>query len=618
MLAKAAPTTRWSLLIFLLVWSLSAVYMGVNLRRGWVPHDEGILAQAAERILHGEMPHRDFNDPYTGGLAYLDASAFSVFGAKLLVLRYVLFAFFLAWVPALFAAAREFCRPWPAAGITLLAVTWSVPNYSAAMPSWFCLFFATFGTLALLKYIRQPRTYLLVLAGLCGGFSFLIKSPGLFFVAGALLFLVYREQSLARDSLPAPGPTPYYSAFVLVCLAVFCVALAKMVLPGGGIPDFLHFVLPALAISILLAFREFRPATSNDSARFKSLLGMVIPFLFSFCIPLLILLVVYWLRHATHELITGLFVFHLKRLSFARKYPPHPIIFIPSIVLAFMLTEAEPRGGFRRFVPGLKIVFAALFLASCFFFRRTYLLALDAAWGAVPVLTVATVALLWRLFRENESRATADQQIFLLLSVTALCSLIQFPFSIPIYFCYVAPLTVLAVAAVLSNFPQALRANICTAAVFFGLFAVFAFRPGFLTHQSDRYSPDEQMVPLALPRAGGLRITESDAALYGELIPFVQQHASGQPILAGPDCPEVYFLAGLRNPTRAFFDSFQDFAAYQAELKNAIDRPDFIKVAVINREPEFSLDQFYFIESLVISRFPESKQIGTFTVYWRP
>ena len=74
---------RKSLAIFLLVWIFAAVYLGLNLNCGWVPHDEGILGQSAVRILHGELPHRDFEEPYTGGLGYLDAAAFRLFGVNL-------------------------------------------------------------------------------------------------------------------------------------------------------------------------------------------------------------------------------------------------------------------------------------------------------------------------------------------------------------------------------------------------------------------------------------------------------------------------------------------------------------------------------------------------------
>jgi hypothetical protein len=68
--------SRWSVLPFLVVWLLSAVYLGVNLKRCRVPHDDGMPGQAAECVLQGEMPHRDFEDPYTGGLSYVHAAAF--------------------------------------------------------------------------------------------------------------------------------------------------------------------------------------------------------------------------------------------------------------------------------------------------------------------------------------------------------------------------------------------------------------------------------------------------------------------------------------------------------------------------------------------------------------
>ena len=45
----------------------------------------------------------------------------------------------------------------------------------------------------------------------------------------------------------------------------------------------------------------------------------------------------------------------------------------------------------------------------------------------------------------------------ILLSVCATCSLVQFPFAGPIYFCYIAPLALLTVAALLASFPETPR-----------------------------------------------------------------------------------------------------------------------------------------------------------------
>src|SRR5215831_11435632 len=124
--------------ILLVVWIISAVYVGGFIDRGWIPHDEGTLAQSAERVLDGELPHRDFDEIYAGTFKFL--------GANLIYIRYVFFAFFLMFVPALYAIALRFASPWLAAAITLLGVVWSVPNYFAGLPSWYNLFFAVLGT----------------------------------------------------------------------------------------------------------------------------------------------------------------------------------------------------------------------------------------------------------------------------------------------------------------------------------------------------------------------------------------------------------------------------------------------------------------------------------------
>src|SRR6185436_3514147 len=121
--------------------------------RGWVPHDEGLIGQTAERVLAGELPHRDFDDVYTGGLAYVNAGAMRVLGVNLRSPRIVLVALFLLCVPALFYAATRFASPLAAGITTLVAVAWSLPNYTASLPSWYNLIFAVLGAAALLRFV---------------------------------------------------------------------------------------------------------------------------------------------------------------------------------------------------------------------------------------------------------------------------------------------------------------------------------------------------------------------------------------------------------------------------------------------------------------------------------
>jgi hypothetical protein len=112
---------------------VSIGYMLLFIDRGWIPHDEGTLAQSAERVLSGEVPHRDFVHGYTGGLAYLNALAFKLFGMNLLALRYALLAAFVAWVVVFYHAATRLTSVLGAVVVTLTAVFWSVPNYPAGM-----------------------------------------------------------------------------------------------------------------------------------------------------------------------------------------------------------------------------------------------------------------------------------------------------------------------------------------------------------------------------------------------------------------------------------------------------------------------------------------------------
>jgi len=100
-------STRIYWFILLIVWAASALYMASHLLRGWVPHDEGAFAESADRVLEGQLPHRDFVELYTGRLSFVHALAFRLMSVNLATLRYVLFAAFLTWIPAAYYAATN-------------------------------------------------------------------------------------------------------------------------------------------------------------------------------------------------------------------------------------------------------------------------------------------------------------------------------------------------------------------------------------------------------------------------------------------------------------------------------------------------------------------------------
>lgn len=609
--AVLAPPSAF---VLIAVWIAAAVYVSGFVNRGWVPHDEGILAQSAERVLMGELPHRDYDESYTGGLTYLHATALLVFGVKLSSLRIVLLLAFLAFVPAVYAIALRASSPVTAGLITLLVVAWSVPNYFASLPSWYNLFFATFGILALFRHIETGRRRWLFIAGVFVGLSILCKVVGFYDVMAVLLFLVYREQTLAlarAEAHPAQNSAFLFSKiFGGAALIGFLVALVAERL---DLVNAIHFILPGAAVVALLVLLESRKGSGTWSQRWRSLLGLVTPFLLGVVIPLLILVVPYFLAGALRDLLRGVFVQPLKQIGTARMDLPPARALLPA--LPYALTLAYLRPGTSRRRNGVLVFALAIALGLLLVFATNKAIYQTIWFSARSLDVVAVVVGCLVLATSSGLTDRKRQELFLLTSATALVSLVQFPFAAPIYFCYVAPLAALTILSIVSASPQAPRRLHLCVLVFYLLFAVLFTNRGYLFNLGAQSGLYEAHTPLRLPRAG-LRVPADEARTYEALISMVLQKSAGGAIYAGPDCPEVYFLSGRRNPTRFFFDFLGDLYGHPNAVLRLLEE-NGVKVVVLNKLPSFSRKSSRVFRTELRRRYPHSTEIGKFTVMWR-
>ena len=168
-------------------WIGGALLLLGRLNQGWIHHDDGSLAHAAQRVLEGDLPHRDFADLYTGGLAFFDAAIFWALGEDLFWLRLPLFVLFLVFIPCFFVLARRFVGPEGAFLATLAAITWSVPAYPAPMPSWFSSISASSVSTRSSAISRAWQRLAARRGGLGGSVS--LKIAGVWYVAAVLLAL---------------------------------------------------------------------------------------------------------------------------------------------------------------------------------------------------------------------------------------------------------------------------------------------------------------------------------------------------------------------------------------------------------------------------------------------
>ena len=609
-----APTARIVLCIVVIV---GALYGWSMLDRGWVPHDEGAFGLSAERVLGGEVPHRDFDDLYTGGLTYLNALSFEVFGHRLISLRYTLYFFYIGWIAIFYWISTRLAGAWAAGVVSLLAIVWSIPNYPAAVPSWYNLFFATAGVAALARYLETDRRAWIFWAGVAAGISLLFKIAGLYFAAGCLLFLAWHAQVLSAALRRGGGSerVPWYPAMVCAAAGLVVLLLLRVLGPRLEAAEIVHFVLPGAFIAGVVIRGELRLRHASSAPRFAIAYRLVAPFLMGMAIPVLSFLLWYASNDALASLWHGLVLQPRERLRFAAMRPFGLIMLLPSVWLAAALV-LERRG--RRVS---QLLAALVFIVGLWSLRRSgtdqlaYMLPWLAISQAIPVAVLFASAALSEEPREATPNALRRALLMLLASTLALCTLVQFPFTAPIYFAYVAPLLFLTIAAFRSLREDTARPVVALLAGFYLAFPILRVTPGFIYHMGRHAAANAYTKPFRL-QGGAFRVRPSEDSIYSAIDDLLRAHATGAYIYAGPDSPEVYFLSGFRNPTRSLFDFFDARMRDREYLMRIIGEKE-ITAVVVNREPAFSQVLPADMVSALTDRFPHDSTVGQFTVRWR-
>jgi hypothetical protein len=589
---------------------LSLLYLASFVDRGWIPHDEGMLGQSAERVLSGELPHRDFDEPYTGGLAGLHALAFLLLGVKLLSLRWVLLAFSVPFTVAVYAIAARLAGPFVAGLLTLLAVVWSLPNYFAGLPSWYNLFFATFGLWAFFKELESGRRIWLFLAGLSAGISLLFLIIGLYTIAAGLMFLAFREERISLIRGPGSAAAALsFRLFKSLACGAFLLALVGLchahLYPMGVI----HFILPGLAATVVLLVDEFRDPHESARARFSTLRRLVVPYLLGVAVPVASCALFYLWRGAARDLARGLFVLSQRQVAVGSTFFP-PVTTLWTVVPGACLLAFSHRLG-RRVEQALFLVLAAaaVTLLATSGTPSIY----DKVWNSARSLNVVAALLgCWRLISRAAPRDDLTRyKIFLLVSACALVGLVQFPFPAPIYFCYFAPLVLLALASISRAQIAEIGGSRKLAGLlvaFYFLFAVLRLNQAYVV----RFLGLSLNTPLKLDRAG-IRVRSEDARQYETLIAAIRAKPSNLRFYSGPDSPEVYFLSARPNLTRFFFD-FREYDP--AGLLHVLEEKQ-IDLVALNRAPHFSAVPSAAQSAALQRRYPHWVTIERFVLMWR-
>jgi hypothetical protein len=499
-----------------------------------------------------------------------------------------------------------------------------MPNYPTPMPTWYNLFLAAAALWLFFRYVETRQRWWLLGAGVACGLSLTVKIVGLYTVAGLLMALVMAEagESEAEASEvgggdgvkePGHGASRGHRLFVLSGLAVYVLVVLLLVRNRLGIDEALHFVVPSVAAASLAAWRVWTAGGAEGSlARLRRLAGLVFWLVGGVILPVMVFSLPFLGEGAVGDLVHGTLVLPFRRLSFAASSPLPLSLAAPGLVLvALLVAAALTRGRLRWAIlatlgAGMAVVLfnggdGPVYLRSWgTFLLAPPLVVLAGSWG---------LARAWPRARDAAHMTKAGAVLAILASFT----LVQYPMSGPVYFLYVAPLVIMAALVVWPRSPR-WRIPGVAALAFAMLFPALWIGPASLmaTAQGRFEWTRGDTVRLDIQR-GGIRVTAEEAAEYRELTSALAALAPNGVAFATPDAPEVYFLAGLRNPTPVLYDFFDEQAGRTARTLDILEAED-VRVVVLNRLPHFSGPPADALLRALEERFPRATDIGRYIV----
>jgi hypothetical protein len=618
------PGRRLQISVFLAVCLVGCCLFLSRIHEGFSPWDDPMLAHTAERTLKGETPQIDFHDGYTGGLSYLNALGMRAFGVRLLSIRIVLFIFFVPWMAVIWYLATRFTTTAGAAVVTLLCIIWSVPIYPSPLGSWYSLYFATFGVGSLFRYIETGHRRWIFLAGFLTGLSLLAKVTALYFLAGAIVFLIFDEQLDKPTSSEGALSSGRALSLFLTLVPVFCLffALWHLLRSRIDVNSIYHFVLPSLAISAVLILQAVRTAGRSLRDRLRGF-GKRFVLLFSgFSVPIGLYLIPYIRAHALHSWIQNVFELSIARLTHFALAPTHPLLAfatVPLIILIWLDGDEQSPGKRLTLFLTISVLLGALLASSL---RHPVV----SKWIWLSVATTTPIIVLvgaMMLATGSVTSLKAQKQFFLLLAVTAEFTLVQFPTSGFLWFLHTAPLLILSCAMLsavrtnkLAYRPRTSLSLLLPACFFYGAFAVLVVFPCQI-YQNGVWVDARQTKAFTLPRGDGMVTDSSVVDLYELAIPEVIKHSGNAPIWAGPDATEFYFLSSRTNPTPVLYESSAGRDGEPQRLLFWIDKAR-VQVVVINHRPKTPSGPIApEFESALRVRFPLSKTIGWWEIRWK-
>lgn len=651
-------------------WGLFLVFAGLWLwlsyDRGFNLPDEGNHIYPAIRVLHGEMPHRDFATLYTGGVCYWYALLFTLFGVHLGVIRVVT-----AMVVGLIAvltvriAARVTSGVW--AFLPGVVVILSFPLNPTSYNSWYAVLGGLCSVLALLQYLDTGRLRFLLLAGLSAGGGFLAKQTmGLFTFSALIGFVLWQFPLLSNPDRPG-----WDRLLRGVSLSLMAIGYTRFLQPAWMKTSFVgeFFLAPLWLMALTVWVSGFqssgRSRTSSDRAH-PSTIRMLGAIGLGFLLPVGVYAGYFAWHGGLLALIDGVFRFpgrYLMEWVEGNSYPPQRpwILNAVGTFLALLLwpswgvTQRWSRTPFLRvlwwllcagfLIYPIRLIRAGwayhaslpAFLSWAndeIFFSVIFYLPVVLPWVVMILLLVESV-------RPGSFNLSVEQQR--IISVVYVYHVYQFfcvyPMMHPFYLVYMLPTTFLMATFLAHRFwmstceqrwrsfgrmsrlrkPVALASLVSLPVITILAFLVWGtqYWIGLRQFVSNGRVVWDDRVPIRVKRGGwGFVLKQAEAAPIQAVCRYLQTHtAPTEPVFAAAaTSPLILFLSERLTPSRMHFPLGLLDQADQEEMVSALERTRTRYVVVDwNQAIQAAAVLWQYIDA----RYTVEAEIGEYRVFRR-
>ena len=600
------PWTRADAVVLVAVLGIAAALVWPELFRGWYSWDDGAMAQVAERVMRGELPHRDFDDPWTGGWSFVQAGLFQLFGTTLRMLRIPIFVAWLASLTCGFRLARRFVSPAVAGVATLAWGVWSLYAWHYPLLNWYYAPLALFSVWGVTRFVESGRRSYLVLAGVMAGIATAQKITGLFLLAALLLWCAAH---VSHAALPARRDAARPRGFAVLVTGAGVAYVLMVTRLVRGLPAEFHgsaaflFIFPVIATVLWMGLDALEAGVAAG-AGVRALLALLLPLLVGVAVPLVPLLLVYAAHGAVHDLLFGVFVRPSARLALLWFAPPGRLatagMMLAPLVLALGVRYAAPARARTALALALVLGTVAGVLSHYdqFSAASTALMI-----RGLPVLL--PLVALWGGWRREEEPGPYGSVVFLLVACAATSQLLQVPYAFLPYALYTTPIAMIALVAVVARRSAVPAPALLMAGVFFIVAGI-----GHPATSEAKPEPD-QWARLTMPR-GGLWVSAHDSAQFAGVAQLLAGRPAG-PVHVVGDAPEYTFLLERPSASRVIYDVLADSSSKDARLVLPRLKRAGVQTVIL-------LNQFGMNDSLTTRQeralrqeYPRSREFGRLT-----